>query len=511
MKENTNKAIAYNSIILYGKMVINTICVLISTRFALKFLGEDDFGLFSVLGGIITFISIFNIIMIQTSNRFIAVAIGKGDLIETNRQFNVNLFVHFLIALLALAIVYPVGDWYIPRFINYNGSLSNAMMVYLISIVCSIISFIGVPFNGLLMAKERFWVFSLVDVIVHIIKLVGAWILLYHFNDKLLLYALLMGFTTALPTVVYIIYCSVYYPKIVRLRFVRDKQMYKNVFGFSGWVAFGAIAQIARSQGAALIVNNFFNTVMNSAMGLASSVNHYVGLFSNNVRQPMAPQITKSYASGNIKRTDELLVMSTKYTFLLTLLCGSIFLAEPEWLLSLWLGKVPPFTSVFLVLFIVDNLAQALNAGCGIYIYATGQIKIYQLLSCILNILSVVLGYFILRLGFPAYYLLVAYISVSIITFFMTQFVLGGILKYDNSILWRQSYLPSVIVTILFVVFLFIPISIHPLFHIILAFCYLLMLEYFIGLSKKERNKLQTFIKGLINKKKGKISHNRSH
>lgn len=490
MQENTNKAIAYNSIILYGKLVINTICALLTTRFALRSLGVVDFGLFSVLGGFISFIAVFNTIMLLTSNRFIAVAIGKGDIKEINEQFNVNFVIHVAIALFALILAYPIGDWYIPRFVNYDGPLSNAMMVYLISIAGSILSFVGVPYNGLLMAKERFIVFSLVDVICHILKLAIAWLLIYHFQYKLLFFTLAMAVLTAIPTIVYMVYCTRHYGDMVRLKLVRDKNKYKQVFKFSAWVSLGAVASVGRNQGAALVVNAFFNTVMNTALGVASSINSYVSLFAQNVKQPMAPQITKSYANGDKKRTDELLIMSTKYTFLLTLLVGSVFLVAPEWLLGLWLGEVPPFASVFLVLFIVDNLVQSMNSGVGVLILATGRIGLYQVLISLLNILSVVFGYIVLRQGEPAYVLLVVYIIVSIVTFFAIQFVLHSQLHYDNSLLWKRSYIPSIIVAVLFVPVFFLPDDILPIVKVLLSFTYLCALELFVGLTSRERTKL---------------------
>ncbi len=294
MQENTNRAIAYNSVILYGRTSINTACALLTTRFALQALGIVDFGLYTVLGGIISFMSIFNTIMLSSSNRFIAIAIGKGDMIEVNKQFNVNLIIHIAIAFIALLVSYPVGEWYIPRYVNYNGPLSNAMMVYLISITASILSFIGVPYNGLLMAKEKFIVFSLVDVASHVLKLAVAWVLVSHFDQKLFIYTMTMAVMTAIPTLVYLIYCRCRYSSIVRLCVVRDRTMYINVFKFSAWVSVGAVANITKSQGAALVVNSFFNTIMNTAMGIASNINAYIGLFANNMVQPMQPQITKS-------------------------------------------------------------------------------------------------------------------------------------------------------------------------------------------------------------------------
>lgn len=501
MQENTNRAIVYNSIILYGKMAITTICALLSTRFALHALGVVDFGLYAVLGGIISFISIFNTIMLSTSNRFIAVAIGKGDINEANKQFNVNLVVHIAIALLAMIMALPIGEWYIPRYVNYDGPMSNAIMVFSISIIGSVLSFVGVPYNGLLMAKEKFIVFSLVDVISHILKLAIAWVLIYYFDNKLLIYTITMALLTAMHTIVYLLYCSKYYPEIVKPRLVKDKEMYKNVFSFSSWVAVGAVASVGKSQGASLIVNAFFNTVMNTAMGVASSVCTYVHMFANAVVQPMQPQITKSFAAGNKQRTDELLIMSTKFSFLLMLLIGSVFLVAPEWILGLWLGDVPSFTTIFLVLFVIDILIQSLNAGVSNIIWASGKIAMYQIFVSSFNVLSIVAGYFVLKAGFPAYYLIITYICFTILKFFAIQWSLHKTLDYNNRILWKHSYMPSILVVMLFLPVFLIPYNIHPFFRLVVSFVYLCLLEYFIGLSKTERQQLVGFATSILKRK----------
>ena len=202
MQENTNKAIALNSIILYGKMIITTICALFTTRFALQALGIVDFGLYNVLGGIISFIGIFNTIMLSTSNRFI------GDMREVNKQFNVNLKVHLLLALFALFLAVPIGEWYIPRYISYDGPILNSKIVYYISIFGSIASFIGVPYNGVLMARERFAIFSFADIFLHVLKLIVAWLLINNFEHKLLIYTASMSILTAATTFIYIAYCQ---------------------------------------------------------------------------------------------------------------------------------------------------------------------------------------------------------------------------------------------------------------------------------------------------------------
>ena len=149
MKENTNKAIAFNTIVLYARMMLTTICMLLMTRFALRALGVVDYGLYSVLGGIVAFIGVFNSIMTSTANRFIAVAIGKGDDNETNKIFNVIFTSFCTFALCLLVVALPVGYWYIHRYVNYDGDINKAVIVFSISVLGSMISSTGASYNDL--------------------------------------------------------------------------------------------------------------------------------------------------------------------------------------------------------------------------------------------------------------------------------------------------------------------------------------------------------------------------
>ena len=495
MQENTNKAIAINSIILYVKMIINTLCSILTTRFALQALGIVDFGLYSLLGSIITFIGIFNTIMLTTSNRYIAVAIGKNDIKEANIQFNVNLIVHICIALVTLLIAFPIGDWYVNNYVNYDGDIANALMVFNISIIASIISFIGVPYNGLLMAKEKFIVFSSVDIISHIGKLIVAFILVHYFNDKLLIYTIALAAFTVLPVLVYLLYCSKYYYDIVKFVLVKEKKRYKEVISFSAWVSVGAIAMVGKNQGAGIIVNAFFNTVMNTAMGIANSISSYVVMFSQNVTQPMAPQLTKSYASGDEKRTDELLLMSTKYAFLMMFLISSPFLMAPEWLLNIWLGQVPPYAVIFLTLLMIDNMVMSLNSGIANIIFASGKIQSYQIVTSLLNVFSVIIGFIVLYLGAPVFSLLLVYIFFSICRVISVQIILHKTINYSNSKIIKNSYIPSLKIVVLYLPLFLLKSMMSPIFLILISFIYLIVLIYLIGLNKKEKDALSSWIK----------------
>lgn len=500
MQENSNRALFINSIVLYCKLAINIVTGLLTTRYALAALGIVDYGLFAVLGSVISFVGIINTIMVAASNRFISVAIGRNNTDEINEQFNISFTIHSAIALLTLVFAIPLGDWYIYNYINFEGNIEDAINVFHYSIIGAIISFIGVPFHGLLMAKERFIVPSIADVLSHILKMIIAFLLINHFQNKLIIYAFSQSGLTVLTTLIYIIYCRINFATIIKYKFCKEKRKYKNVFEFSSWVAFGAFATIGKNQGAAMLVNIFFNTTMNTALGLANSINTLISQFSNSISQPIAPQITKNYASGNLIRCDELLVMSTKFTYLITLCISVPFFVSPKWIFSLWLGYLPPYLIEFAHLIIIDTLILSLNSGISNMIFASGKIRLYQLIVNVLRVSAVVSAYFALKWGEFPYLLFYAYIIFSILIFFAGQWILHKTLNYDNTILWRKSYIPSIIVSVLFFPICFLLRDFRPLLQIIIAEIYLVVLIVLFGLTKSEKEKFISVILKHLNK-----------
>lgn len=497
---SSNKILLLNTIFLYVRLFVTSICQLLITRYSFKALGADDYGLFSVVGSIIIFIGIINTIMVSTSNRFLAVSIGKGDEFGVNQTFNVSLVIHIGIALFTAIIAIPLGELYIQSFVNYNGSIVNAIWVYRIIIVGSILSFISVPYHGLLTAMEKFIVFCSIDVICNVLKLLAAVFLMYYSGNKLIFYSITQSMLTAIPTLLYWLYCKKHYASIIKWNFQNRLEKYKEMLSFSGWVGFGAIATVGKSQAAQLLVNSFFTTTMNAALGIANTVNHFIVLFVNNITHPIAPQVTKNYASGNYERCNKLLVMSTKYAFLTMLVISSPFFSDMDWILSLWLGRVPEFTSLFTKLLIVDALIASFNAGVSNAIFASGKIAFYQVTINSARILSVVGAYFALKVTNNPNYIFFVYIAFSFLIAVLTQISLQKIDYFSFKSLLVGSYLPSLLILALYVPVLFIQINIHPVLHMSMVLFYLFILILFIGLNKEERLYIINTVRTKINR-----------
>lgn len=496
--ENTNKAIAINTIILYVRLGITLVCGLLTTRFALQALGVVDFGLISVVASIIIFINIVNTTMLGSSNRFIAAAIGRGDVDDINKTFNVNLVIHLFIAILTLLVALPIGYWYIHHFVNYDGPISNAWMVFLISIIGSVISFIGVPYHGVMLARERFLAFSLTDVFFTLFKLMMTYLLLFHFSNKLLVYALVIGFNTACPAIIFYLYCKKCFPETVKIRIVKERNKYKEVLVFSVWVGYGAFVQVGQTQCAALLINAFFNTIMNTALSVANHLKSAVSLFTANLTKPIAPQITKCYAAGNFERCITLMVFISKISFLSTFFIATPFLIETRYIINLWLGSVPEYSVLFSRLIVLDIVVGSFNAGIAEYIFAGGRIKTYQLLVNTFLFLSIVVGYIVLRLGYPAYTLMIVYVIFSFLALILRQIILHKEYKFDNMILIKKAYLPSIAVVTLSLPLFFIQFGLHPVLRIFLIMLYEVLVMFFVGLNSNERSKLILAIKNKI-------------
>lgn len=495
MKENTNKAIVINSIILYLRLAITTVCSLLTTRFAFKALGIVDYGLFSILGGVISFIAVINTIMAGTTRRFIAVAIGKNNIEEANEQFNVNLIIQVIAAIIVLIIAIPIGRWYVFNHINYDGSLDVAYYVFCISVLGSVLSFAGVAYNGLLTAKENFFIFSLVDVVSHILKLIFAILLVYFFKNKLLIYASAMSILTGGCAVIYAIYCRKKYFDVTKWKLVRKWDKYKEVLNFAKWNSYGVVACVAKDQGAGIIVNMFFNTVMNAALGIANTLNSFILMFTHNATNPISPQLTKSYSAGDYDRSTNLLIVSNKVAYLLMYLIAVPFLIETEYILNLWLGEVPPYAVLFIRLLIVERLIDSLNNGIAEVVFANGNISFYQISTNTIRLLSVIVGYFVLKSGYPAYCLFICYIIATILIVLFKQLSLKKIKDIDNMLILKKSLILSILITIFTLPIFFVDLGLHPFFSIAVKELYVVIIIFIIGLSKSEKSYIYKYFK----------------
>ena len=133
---NDNKRIAINSVVIFLRLCVVSMVNIIASRVVLDALGASDFGLYNVVGGIVTLLNVVNTAMLATTYRYLAFEIGKKGGGNPNKIFNTSLLIHAVFAIGLIAIGIAVGDWYIYNYLNIvPDKISDAIFVFHISIL----------------------------------------------------------------------------------------------------------------------------------------------------------------------------------------------------------------------------------------------------------------------------------------------------------------------------------------------------------------------------------------
>ena len=499
---NENKRIAVNSLIIFIRLCITSIVGIIASRVVLDALGASDYGLYNVVGGIVTVLNVFNTAMLSTTYRYIAFEIGKGEQGAPNKVFNTSLAIHAAFVLFIVLLGSTVGEWYVNNHLNVlPEKLDDAKFVFRISILTTAISTMLIPYQGLVVAHEKFSLTAIVEIITQLVKLLLVVTILQVVSDRLRMYSCIMLVNIVLSSVVYYVYCHKHYKKVVRIKLVKDKQQYKEMLSFASWTLFGAVANVGKIQGCAIIINFFFGTVINAAFAIASQIENIVLMFARSLNNAAITQITKNFSGGDEGRSIKLTAYISKYTFILMSLIAFPLMLEMDFVLDLWLKEVPEGTSTFCRLVVLGGLLGCLGEGIPAMINATGKIKAYQIVVHTLLLSGLPIGVIAYKLGADFYTISVIYCVLFAVIGFVRLYMLHRVMTFDVKDFLKISYCRILFISIPLVIYYFLYDSTQYSFggHIwgmIISEVLLVLVVLCCGIDGKER----TIIRGVYKK-----------
>ncbi len=501
------KRIAKNTALLYVRMFLTMIVGLYTSRVVLNTLGVSDYGIYNVVGGIVTMLSFLNGAMTASSQRFISYGLGKGDKVELNRVFSTSINIHLLIALIIFAFAETVGLWLVNTHLNIEASrMTAANWVYQFSILTFMLTVLSVPYNSCIVAHEHMNAFAYISILEVTLKLVIVYCLLLFEYDKLILYGILVFAVALIIRICYGTYCKRHFEECT-YHFILDKELFKKMFSFAGWSIIGNIGFTLRNPASNIILNIFFGTTVNAARGIAMQVSGIVTTFSGNFSIAVTPQITKQYAAGNIETSSKLVYAGARYSFYLLSLITIPFLINIDYVLQLWLGIVPEYTSIFLALALLADLLYALSESVTVALQATGRIKVFQIGICILMLSELPVTYILLKLGMPPYVAMYPTLATNTIAIFFRFYLLKKMIPfYDFKYYITHVFVRSIL---LFTLCYFICSYIHKFFHnnfitvvvtSAISVCIISLVIYTFGMTKLERKMLINKFINLVNR-----------
>lgn len=482
---------------------------LYTSRIVLNVLGVEDFGTYNVVGGVVTMFGFLNGAMASATQRFLSFELGRNDLMQLRKTFNAAQIVHVGIALLVFILAETIGLWFLNNYLNIpTGRMEAARWIYHFSVLSFMITIIQVPYNAVIIARERMNVYAYVSILEVILKLLVVFMLSWISFDKLKLYGVLLFVVSFIVASIYRIYTLRQFDE-TRFELVKDKSLYKTLISYSGWNLFGGVAAISKSQGVSVLLNMFFGTVVNAAQGIAVQISSAINMFVSNFQLASNPQIIKSFASGDIAYLNNMVVRTSKFSFYLLFILTLPIVIEIEYILKLWLNLVPEHTAIFSVLILVNALIDTISSPLMTALQATGKIKLYQFLVGTLLMLILPVTYLLFKLGHPPMSTFFVSISVSVIALILRLMLTKKqIPEFSVNIFINETILRNIPVVILSLVvplsLLFtIPSNGFRLVYVVLAaLISSTSAVYLLGLSKNEKLFVIAMVRNFSNRLK---------
>ena len=423
MKEQSNnKTIAKNTMFLYFRMMVTMVISLYTSRVILQVLGIDDYGIYKAVGGIVGFLGFLNSALGTGASRFITFGLGEGDKEKLKRIFSTTLTAHVVLAIVIILIAETVGLWFLfNKMVIPAERMDAAVFAYHLSVISVFFSLTQVPFNACIIAHERMTVFAYVSIIDAFSKLLIVFLLPLGGLDKLKFYALLLCLSQVGILTFY--YCFRRFEE-ARLRLFVDKEIFKEIAGFSGWSLFAGISRALNNQGVLVLLNMFFSPAVVSARAISLQVQMHANQLVTNFQTAANPQIVKRYASNDFEGSKRLLIQTTCFSYYLMLMMSLPICLTARQILELWLGVVPEYTVVFLQIIIAQSLFMVFDTSFYRALYAKGRLRENALLSPVLGLIQFPVVYFLFKNGYSP----VALSWASLIHYFIGGLIIKPIL-----------------------------------------------------------------------------------
>ena len=480
---------------------------LYTSRVVLASLGVENFGIYNVVGGIVTCLGFLNGTLSTASSRYITVALGKGNLERMKKVFSSVLLVNLLLAVIVLLLSETIGLWFLyEKMVIPEERMTAAFWVFQFSVLTILLNICSVPYNAVIIAHERMKAFAYISLFDATAKLGVAFLVSMSLGfDKLIFYAALLFIIQVIDRLIYGEYCVRKFQE-VNLHLSFDKKLLGNMAGFIGWSSYGSLVSVGFTQGLNILLNMFFGPTVNAARGVAVQVQNAVNSFVLNFQTALNPQLTKNVAVENFESSKRLFVASSKYSFYLLCILGIPIIGCADWILNLWLKEVPQFTVTFVRYMIIICMFQSLANPIRVVNQAEGNIKKFQIWECSFLLLIVPFSYIALKMGFRPECVFIIQLIIEILAqFIRISIVLPkikmGISDYIQGVYFR--IIPALIIPLAVTFGLnqvlslgFLPSMINACLTDIV-----LVIIIWVEFSKEERSFIKSKIKSLCVKK----------
>lgn len=448
------KRIAANTILLYVRMLVVMVVNLYTSRVVIDALGQEYYGIFDAVGGIVLLVSFLTGPMSTACQRYYSYELELNNSDNLKRVFNISLTIFFILTMAIILLAETAGYWFLMHKTDVNGHYYAAKWVFQFSIISFALYIVRVPYQGMIISREKMKVFAYLSLFEAFATLGIAFVLIKTPDDKdnrLIIYAGLRLGIQFITTLFHWLYCRLYY-KECRFKLVFDKTKFKEMFSYSSWNMIGASADVFKNIGLNALLNVFFGPIISAARAIANKVQMTITQLNINFFTAVRPQIYKSYTANEINDMHKLVCQSSRFCFYLLFVVALPLLLETEFILPLWLRgrNVPDYAYILTRLMIIDALVNSLNSPLSAPVQATGNIRKFQLVVGTTMLTILPLSYVAVKfLEMPPETVFYISIIVSFLSQMLRMWFVYRQTGLKMSVYLTKAVLPIILVTII--------------------------------------------------------------
>ncbi|MGC4129287.1 MAG: oligosaccharide flippase family protein [Bergeyella sp.] len=439
------------AILSYITIILTNVIGLVLTPFIIRSLGDAEYGLYTLIGAFVGYISVMDLGLNNTIIRYVSKYRAEKDKKGEEEFLGTSLIIYFFISILVL-LAGLVFYWNIETIFNQSlteSELGKAKIMMLILIFNLMFSLPGGSFTAICNAYEKFVFPRVLNIVKYIFRSILVVVILLYGADSI---GLVILDTVINILAILIAYIYTKRKLNVKYRFRRNNSnSITEIFSYSIWVFVFAIAYQFQWFAGQTILGITANTITVAIYGVGILLGGYYGAFAGAINTLLLPKATKMsvISDSPTEYTNEMIKIGNIMIFILFLILSGFFLFGKEFI-TLWVGSVYlQAWDISMSIMLVMTLPLVQFFGNSV-LEAKKKNKFKAIVSLITLFIAVIIGYFA-SLKYGMYGVIIpicsaVFLNSILMSFYYNKIFEFQILRFFQTVFLRPIILSAVLI-----------------------------------------------------------------
>lgn len=374
-------------------------------------LGEVDYGLMGVVGGLMAFVRYLDNLLAGAIGRYFAIAIGEGKSnpkagVESGRMwFTTAVVIQTILPTFLLVSCYPIGEWAVRHFLTIPPERVQAC-VWVWRFVClsSYLNMLAMPFRSMYSAHQYIAELTIYSFATTTLNACFLYYMVTHPGVWLARFAFWQCILSVSPTLIIAIRAYFIFPecRVVR-RHLKCWHNIRKMAGYSLWTAIGWLGGLLRGQGIPILINKVFGPRVNAGIAVGNSLSGHCNTLSGSMIGAFSPAIYNAWGAKEYDKARNMAYQICKVGTLFILVFSLPLSLEVNEVLRLWLKNPPQYAAGICLFVMATTIIDKITVGHTLCVNANGKVARYQSFLGTTLVLTLPLAWLLIKLGVGVY------------------------------------------------------------------------------------------------------------